>query len=516
MPKHPNPRSTGSGQSFTITPAYSVTLPGNGGKRRGKPTLIVLHNTDGPNQSGTGDLKATESTLRQRGLSVHVVNDGEGKCARLCPDDIVAYHAQGWNTQSLGIEQVSKIGQPLSSYSAAQIDNTAMWIAYWSNKYDIPIKHSNSHGICGHSETKGNPSGTNCMTGAYPWKDVLEKAASFAGKVVEGDPASLDGSSAPGDDGGVDLETIEKISKATAFATYFNYPGLFETTESLALRGHKSLMNDQPLLPFVQQLSQACLRSFQSLPNGDFFAFYPDYFGGQNHRTPYWDIEDIEILTGEINLTDDNLATHVYTVGDIVGLYDGVTMFDRAQTSGVVSVFNAFMADFMNPEAYAASVKNSEDKNGQDGEDAKDENASEVPANSSLADKAKAISFLRKYGARPHYEEAPMVRSGYYETFLAYQKFMLMWSRQFNADFSFTFMPEVFPGGIIRFPQHDLQMYVEEVTHNFDYETGFETHVKFIAPADAKLGARQNTNAGMIRAGALSNVPAATKDDKSN
>lgn len=297
-------------------------------------------------------------------------------------------------------------------------------------------------------------------------------------------------------EGGVDLRTVEKLSKSTAFVTYIDLPGLFNNVESLALRGKKSLMNDQPLFPFVQQLAQACLRNIQSLPNGDFFAFYPDYFGGQNHRTPYWDIEDIEILSGQVDLTDDALATHVYVVGDIAGLYDGVNMFDRVQTNGIVTVFDAFAAGFMNPK----------DENAvQIGEDGDKPDEPPVSLDSpTLAEKHKAIAFLRKYGARPHFEEAPMVRSPYYETFLAYQKFSLMWSQQFNADFSLTFMPEIYPGGIVRFPQHDLQMYVDEVTHTFDYETGFETQVKFVAPADAKMGTRQNASAGMVRAGVLS------------
>jgi hypothetical protein len=49
-----------------------------------------------------------------------------------------------------------------------------------------------------------------------------------------------------------------------------------------------------------------------------------------------------------------------------------------------------------------------------------------------------------------------MVRSPYYEAFLAYQRFCLMWSRQFLTTFEFTFMPELFPGGIVAFPDHGI------------------------------------------------------------
>ena len=493
-PSRPNPRGAPA-QSFTITPEYSITLPGNSGPRGSEiPNLIILHNTDSYNKTGNDDLKSVEATLRDRNLSVHIVNDGEGKCARLCPDDIIADHAQGWNTQSLGIEQVSRIGQPTSSYSAAQIDNTAKWIAHWSKKYDIPIKRSNSYGICSHSETKGNPSGTDCMTGAYPWSEVLQKAASYSGKVVEGDPNSLDGSgSSESGGGGVDAAAAETAFKATSFATYLQLPGVLEGATSISLKGERSLMNDQPLLPFIIQLTQACLRNFQSLPDGSFFAFYPDYFGGQNHRTPYWDISDIEIIEGQIQLSDDALATHVYVVGDTVGNFDGVNIEDMVQSQGVVTLFNAFLADFINPVAF--------EKQNVDKKDAK---AEAIKNFIGLADKDNAIAFLQKYGARPHYDAAPMVRSKFYEGFLAYQTFCLLWSRQLTSNFIFTFMPEVFPGGIVRFPNHGLQMYVDEVSHTFDYATGFETHAVLIAPASTETDrSKYPIHEGMIRAGAM-------------
>ena len=309
--------------------------------------------------------------------------------------------------------------------------------------------------------------------------------------------AQLTGVTPPAGDsgggGGVDAAAAETAFKAASFATYLQLPGVLESATSIALKGERSLMNDQPLLPFIIQLTQACLRNFQSLPDGSFFAFYPDYFGGQNHRTPYWDISDIEILEGQIQLSDDALATHVYVVGDTVGNFDGVTVDDMIQSQGVVTLFNAFLADFMNPVAFEKQNSNS-----------KDSKADAAKNFTALADKDNAIAFLQKYGVRPHYDAAPMVRSRFYEGFLAYQTFCLLWSRQFTSSFSFTFMPEVFPGGIVRFPNHGLQMYVDEVSHTFDYATGFETHAVLIAPASTEADRGQYPiHEGMIRAGAM-------------
>ena len=58
-----------------------------------------------------------------------------------------------------------------------------------------------------------------------------------------------------------------------------------------------------------------------------------------------------------------------------------------------------------------------------------------------------------------------------------------MWSRQFLTEFQFTFMPELYPGGLVGFPEHGVQCYIDQVTHSFDYENGFETTAALSAPA---------------------------------
>ena len=256
---------------------------------------------------------------------------------------------------------------------------------------------------------------------------------------------------------------------ATAFANQVSWPGVEESSEAVLLQGDKSLMNDKQIMPFIQELTSAALRQFQSLPNGDFFAFFPDYFGDFNHRKPYWKIDDIEILDGKIELTDDALATHVYIAGDTGVPFDGVNFYDQILSGGVVTIFNAFESGF---------VLGSDD---------------ETPSKSSfdarnhksrlLAERADAVKFLQKYGARPYYEPVPAIRSHFYEAFYAFQTFQLLWSRTFLTEFQFTFMPEVYPGGIVAFEDHNLQCYVDSVSHDFDYEAGFTTTAQLSAPA---------------------------------
>lgn len=291
---------------------------------------------------------------------------------------------------------------------------------------------------------------------------------------------------------------VRSEAKAVAFATLLEAPSLAEIQEAALLTGKKSLLNDKPLLPFVEQLCTASLRSFMSLPNGDFFAFYPDYFGGLG-RQPYWIVDDIEILDGKITLSDDALATHVYVVGDTSAPFaglggDGIDMWDRVQSIGVVTIQDAFRTDFLNFDPVPDDPNNDRDS-GKLTDHALD-----------LSKTEDANTFLQKYGARPKLLEMPMIRNPFYELFMAYQTFCLMWSQQFLTDFSFTFMPELFPGGLVAFPDHGIQCYVDEVTHIFDYESGFHTQATLMAPSATKGAESHGVNVGMVRSGILTGI----------
>lgn len=285
---------------------------------------------------------------------------------------------------------------------------------------------------------------------------------------------------------------------AAAFSTFLELPGIFDQARSEMLVGNKSLMNDSPLLPFVEQLCHASLRAFQSMPNGNFFAFFPDYFGGLSHRTAYWEIDDIEVLDGQIELSDDALATHVYIVGDTSPSFGTIDITDEILSSGVVTIFDAFSSDFISglsatPDTPPPTPKNPPPAGTFQG------------GISKIVDKTNALAFLTKYGARPYREEAPMVRNAYFELFLAYQKFMLLWSQQFLTTFTFTFMPELYPGGIVAFPDHGIQCYISDVTHECDYENGFLTRANLMAPAAISGSDKKNVHDGLVRDFTLGN-----------
>lgn len=257
--------------------------------------------------------------------------------------------------------------------------------------------------------------------------------------------------------------------RATSLAITMQWASIEERNEAWALQGNKSLMNDKPLMPFIQQMAESSLRQFQSMPNGDFFAFYPDYFGETWHRPPYWIIDDIEVLEGEVRLSDAALITHEYAVGDTS--FSGDQLQNRLLSSGSISILNAFQSGLTTTDT--DKKKDSKDKDDQ----------KLYHAFARILKQNEAIQFLERYGARPDVQDFPFIRNPFFEMFMAYQRFMQAWARQFLSPFKLTFMPELYPGGKVGFPEHGLQMYIEEVTHSWDYNSGFVTEADLSAPA---------------------------------
>lgn len=251
------------------------------------------------------------------------------------------------------------------------------------------------------------------------------------------------------------------LSANAAFAAQFAFPA--NVTESLYLTGNRALMNDVSCLDGVKQFCQASMRTFRSLPDGRFLAFYPDYFGAT--RKPYWQIYNIEMTNFGIQLNDQELATHVYVVGDTFGADGQIDWHDMVSTRGVATVTQAFMLNsFIEP--WTPTDPNTPLQQPQIGKQLED-----------------AFSFLQHYGARPYEEDQPLIRNVFYEFLIAWQRFMQKWSALFATECTFTFQPEVMAGGLISFPDHKVQMFCQEVTHTFDYTNGFETQAVLTAPS---------------------------------
>lgn len=228
-------------------------------------------------------------------------------------------------------------------------------------------------------------------------------------------------------------------------------PGDIDTKLSSLLQGDFAPANDESLLTSISQVCSGSMRSFMSGPNGDFIAFFPDYFGINNTKA-VWDIEDVEIINLKLQINDDELVTHVYTAGDYQG--DGVVdVGDWIASSGSVSIMTKAIMD---------QILSMQSNTGF------------------LSDPA---AFLQRYGLRPMQKQLRIIRSHYYEFFSSLYTFLQQWSKQFSTDVQICFMPEIFPGMRMKLANHGVCVYVENVVHTFDYQEGFQTYPTISCPS---------------------------------
>lgn len=145
------------------------------------PVLIIIHDTEGGNVPGIRDLQALGDFFNHTATqaSSHVATDAEGQSARYVNDHRKAWHCAFYNSVSLGVEQIGFASQ--THWPQAQIEETARWVALWSERHDIPIRKGRvtrdgrvtRTGVLRHSEL-GNLGGGHHDPGpAYPMADML-------------------------------------------------------------------------------------------------------------------------------------------------------------------------------------------------------------------------------------------------------------------------------------------------------------------------------------------------------
>jgi hypothetical protein len=265
-----------------------------------------------------------------------------------------------------------------------------------------------------------------------------------------GSPAGTGDSYAGGAGGGQAEEPIARNLFAYAFD-----PGRFASaTSEMYTEDHKDFMESEPLMQMIQAVAGARLCNFASAPDGSFMAYYPDHFGLDGKKAIVV-LEDIELKDVKINFSDDNLTTHVYVAGDwsFQGLESNINPIAWLESAGSVTVEHDWL--FQRLQGIAPG-----DLGGVSG-----------------------IELMRRFGVRPLKVPVAMAGSQNLEFLLAAQYFMQKWAAQYETSASFTFLPELFPGMRVILSGHDLQVYVSEVTHTFDWENGFSTQAVIMAPS---------------------------------
>jgi len=250
--------------------------------------------------------------------------------------------------------------------------------------------------------------------------------------------------------------------------SYFFTPGRFVNPISeLYSVDHKDFMESEPLMQMIQTVSRAGLRNFASAPDGSFLAYYPDYFGLDGKKAVVR-LEDIELKDVKINFSDDNLTTHVYVAGDWTQMGEAPNPYAWLQSAGSVTVEHDWL--FQRLQQIAPG-----DLGGVSGQE-----------------------LMRRFGVRPIKVPIAMAGKESMEFLLAAQIFMEKWAQQYQTRCSFTFLPELFPGMRVILNGHNLQVYVSEVTHTFDWENGFSTQAVIMAPSRTDAATAMSKAGGMF------------------
>lgn len=148
--------------------------------------LIVVHSTESANRTGVVDLQAIGEWFDnpRSQASSHVCIDSEGHSARFVADRDKAWHCAGFNSVSLGIEQVGRASQ--TSWTVTEQREAARWIARWSKLHGIPLQKGRVSGagvirpgVVRHSELGAVGGGHHDPGHDYPLHDVLEMARAY-------------------------------------------------------------------------------------------------------------------------------------------------------------------------------------------------------------------------------------------------------------------------------------------------------------------------------------------------
>lgn len=249
-----------------------------------------------------------------------------------------------------------------------------------------------------------------------------------------------------GQDGGV-----EGSSADPAFKTAFFMPSFSPTNAAL---GERAWINNVPLIESVASFASSSMRDFQSAPNGNFVAFFPDRLGIYG-KFPAMQVRDIEMIDFKLVISDRNLITHYASVGDYSQIQDqtGIEL-DVIINSGTLSVEQ----DEVMALILGFDLKKNQNANGL----------------------GQAI--MDKFGLRPKRDDNYNLFSIGYNYMNALHRFQEAWANQWQAIVSFTFLPEVFPGMRIELADKGIAVYVESITHSGSRTSGFTSTVMVSTP----------------------------------
>lgn len=362
--------------------------------------------------------------------------DGHGGCeelGKMCPPGMSDH---GWAT-AIDFNSNSDANRWVLNHSS--IMNKYGW-------YQDTQAHPgdlDSHWVFKGNWLNGYPSYTSTRPANAPWP--------LTGTSSQAEIERRANATIPGDQW-TPADSINPSDSPSIFNVAFFAPQV--DIESNAYVGKMAWINDVPLLESVGQISAASMRDFQSAPNGDFIAFFPDRLG-INGKFPVMQIRDIEIMDFKLSINDANMATHVIAVGDVTAPEPHTNIdFDALIGSGMVTIQQAEVMKIV------FGLKPDQPIDGF------------------------ATEFMQRFGLRPYREDVFQIRDIGWLWLMALHRWEQAWANQWMARVQFTFMPELYPGMRIELMDRDphLAVYVETVTHSGSRAGGFFTQAVVSTP----------------------------------
>lgn len=247
---------------------------------------------------------------------------------------------------------------------------------------------------------------------------------------------------------------------SNSLVTYWDWFGNGPDPLSAILYGPRALMNDQPVLPFFDMIIKASMRSWCAAPNGDMICWFPDYFGIYG-TAGVVNVTAIELEDLSVYWSDQSLVTHQFVAGtsapSVIGSSPGgpVQAYNIATTMGIATVeFPQILQTLFGLGPGESTSKLSQ-------------------------------SIINRFGIRPNFTPMETIMGPEAEFWYAIYLFQMNWANQFSATVPITFMPELYPGMLMRATDFGFQGYVTQVTHSFNLSQGggFKTEVEIIAPS---------------------------------
>jgi cell wall-associated NlpC family hydrolase len=256
--------------------------------------------------------------------------------------DWAYYHTIGKPLNPRGGRSVARgIGPQCTQIDAEvakQVKGALLFIGPRGNETHVEVSLGN--GMSAGARTDGIPlekqvsiakAGRFTHGGLLPGLDYRDAATTPEAATAVGRLLGVSATTSSGDEFGqgavVNVDNQSGGGQTDAFNAFVNVYawGFTPNPGGDIFAGPRAMMNDEPILPYISNLLGASMRSWCSAPNGDFMAWFPDYFDiwGIAGRM---DVRSIELQDFTVEWWDQQIVTHQYVVGTPHTLFDTRTL----------------------------------------------------------------------------------------------------------------------------------------------------------------------------------------------